>query len=116
MALSWLTRLRRSSATLVFSKLAKVLNASLTSVSTFAVALVAGAAAGAGIGTGALGASAGGELLVTTTLDARVSFTESRLASDESACPETEVAAVEGSTAFGGDAVRPWEGASERAI
>lgn len=76
--------MRRSSATLLFSKLANVLNASLTSVSTFAVAL----------GVGALEASAGRGALVPTAFAVEISLIDSRITSVEVASPETAATVV----------------------
>jgi len=92
-----MTRLRRSSATLLFSKVANVLNASLTSVSTFAVAL----------GVGNLAASPGRELFPTTTLGVETSFVGSRLTSSEAPSLGAAVAGRGGSVGFEGAGFRP---------
>ena len=97
MALSWTTRLRRFSATLFFSKMANVLKASLTTVSTFAVAL----------GVGASESSVGRALLATGVLGSGASLTESCFASVDGASTEDVAADTVFSTGLVGATFSP---------
>ncbi len=89
-ALSWLTRLRRSSASRFFSNIAKFRNESSTSVSTLVVAL----------GVDALEISAGRAVLAAAVLLAEVSLTASFLTSCGFVSPEAAAAAAPMSAGF----------------